>query len=57
MFKFTQDWAEGMIAEALIARGVPETEARQMADMSGFLEELREDAFAEGFQEGGGGER
>lgn len=57
MFKFTQDWAEGMIVEALIARGVPETEARQMADMSGFLEELREDAFAEGFQEGGGGER
>lgn len=57
MFEFTQEWAEGMIAEALIARGVPEEEARQMANMDEFLEEIRDDAMSEGFQAGGGGER
>lgn len=28
VFEITKEWAEGMIVEALIARGVPEVEAR-----------------------------
>lgn len=53
MFEFTQEWAEGMIVEALIARGVPEDEARQMANMDDFIDDI----MAEGFQAGGGGDR
>lgn len=43
MFRLTQEWAEGMIVEALIARGVPEDEAKTMADMTGFLDRVISD--------------
>jgi hypothetical protein len=53
MFEITQEWAEGMIVEALIARGVPESEARHLADLTPLLDDAR----FEGFLDGGGGER
>ena len=53
VFEFTQVWAEGMIAEALVARGVPEDEARKLADMTDFIDDIR----AEAFNDGGGGDR
>lgn len=52
MFELTKEWAEGMIVEALIARGVPEAEARAMADLSPLLDDAR----SEGFLDGGGGD-
>ncbi len=53
MFEITREWAEGMIVEALVARGIPEDEARVLAD----LKPLLDDACAQGFLDGGGGER
>ena len=53
MFEITREWAEGMIVEALVARGIPEDEAKQLANLGPLLDDAR----SEGFVDGGGGER